>query len=76
VILLFNNGLKKLIYLNTVIYTKHADMNNRLIQFTCKAGRKNILIFKNKRTFIKYAKYDQITLKFNSTESFMEILSI
>ncbi len=58
------------------MYTKHADMNNRLLQFTCKAGKKNLLIFKNKRTYIKYAKYDQITFKFNTSESYMELLII
>jgi hypothetical protein len=65
-----------MIYLNETIYTRHADMNNRLIQYSSKQGKKNLLIFKNKRTHIKYSKYDQITFKLTSTESYMELLNL
>lgn len=63
-----NDQIAKLIYIkNDNLYTiNKVDETN--LTLTAKNDRKNLLIFKNKSTYIKYNKYNKLEMKFDKLD--------
>jgi hypothetical protein len=74
VLILFRGDeLRLMIYLSSNVYYYQADRASKTIDILSQAKKTNVLLFKNKERFIKYNKYNRLTLRFNDTESFIEV---
>jgi hypothetical protein len=78
--ILFQNNkpeIFKMIYLiDRNFYSYKPDTQNLLLSIESKYGKKNLLIFKNTMTTIKYKKYQNIVIKFEKLDIFNEIVNV
>ena len=77
-LLLFNKNdtIDRLIFLkNENLYNLDFDNKNQNIIIASKNEKKNLLIIKYKTTYIKYNKYNKLTLKFENYEEMKKLLS-
>jgi hypothetical protein len=67
--------INKMVHLNIKNFYKfEKDITNLIIKVDSATGKKNILIFKNKTSFIKYKKYSAIQLRFENKDFFEEVI--